>query len=118
MLVTETTSPEEALNLIKNNKFDAAILDMNMPEMDGIMLAREIRKIYPKTVIPLLMLTSLDTDKSSLEELNNIFSAYLFKPVKYSHLFKTLVNMLFENSNITMAATGNTVTIINEAKEN
>ena len=45
MLPRETASPAEALGWIKRgDPFDAAILDMHMPEMDGLALAREIRE--------------------------------------------------------------------------
>ena len=46
MAPRETASPVEALRLIKSGAaFDLAILDLQMPDMDGVTLAREVRKL-------------------------------------------------------------------------
>ena len=56
----DSGSPTEALEWIRRgDPFDAAILDMQMPEMDGLALAREIRRYRDARVLPLVMLTSL-----------------------------------------------------------
>src|SRR5436853_5389276 len=52
--------PAEALELIaKGEPFDIAVLDMMMPEMDGLVLAGEIRQHRSESELPLLLLTSL-----------------------------------------------------------
>lgn len=56
---------EEALRMIKNERFDLIILDIMMPAMDGTELAR-ILKDDPKTKkIPLIFLTALGTKKDN-----------------------------------------------------
>src|SRR5262249_17798745 len=55
-----TGSPGEALGWIQSGEtFDAGILDMNMPEMDGVTLARAIREHAAGAVLPLILFTSL-----------------------------------------------------------
>ncbi len=86
-------SGPEALDLIRQGeKFDLAILDMQMPEMDGLMLAEEIRRYRDKQTLPLVMLSSLrqlETDPRLSE-----FVATLTKPVKASQLYNALVEVV------------------------
>jgi CheY-like chemotaxis protein len=87
-----TQSPLRALKWIKaGDPFDLAILDMQMPEMDGATLARSIRKIYAEKSLPIVLLTSLG--RRELENDAIHFSAYLTKPIKPSSLFDTLTEI-------------------------
>ncbi len=83
----------EALSLLDNNsRFDAAILDMQMPEMDGETLAQEIRKRLSKVELPLIMLTSIGFTIRT-PEIKQLFSFYVNKPVKHSRLAEILVDV-------------------------
>lgn len=88
-----TDSPFEALDWIhKGKQFDVAILDMQMPGMDGMSLATQIRQITPpKSQFPLIMLTSLG--RRDVREENEMFTAFLTKPIKPSALFEVLVSL-------------------------
>jgi signal transduction histidine kinase/DNA-binding response OmpR family regulator len=84
-------SASEALNCLRRgDRFDVAILDMQMPEMDGITLAKEIRSLEANGKLPLVMLTSLghpsQTDKRN-------FAAFLLKPIKPSQLYNILMGI-------------------------
>jgi PAS domain S-box-containing protein len=83
----QTGSPAEALGWIRGGeRFDVVILDMQMPEMDGLTLAEEIGRV--RTDLSLVMLTSIDSiDPSSAAA----FAGYLTKPVKPSQLFDALM---------------------------
>jgi len=48
----------EALEKLKNARVDMVITDLNMPEMDGITLITELRKMADYKFIPILMLTT------------------------------------------------------------
>lgn len=91
MIPTATASGVEAMDLISlGHAFDIAILDMSMPEMDGLDLARKIRKYRDAEHLPLVMLTSL-SQKPDVEVMKSIqFDAFLSKPIKASQLFKVL----------------------------
>jgi len=56
--VTEAKDGSEALNIAKQQSFDAVISDVNMPVMDGITLIRELRSLPNYKFTPLLMLTT------------------------------------------------------------
>jgi CheY-like chemotaxis protein len=92
MIPRETEHPRKALKWIKDGKrFDLIITDMHMPELDGIMLSREIRKLQDEKALPIILLTSLGRREIGAEELN--FSAYLTKPLKPSALYDALAGI-------------------------
>jgi signal transduction histidine kinase/DNA-binding response OmpR family regulator/HPt (histidine-containing phosphotransfer) domain-containing protein/PAS domain-containing protein len=95
MLPQATASPLEALDWIRQaegDAFDVAVLDMQMPEMDGLSLAGEIRKLpAPHSDLPLIMLTSLG--RREVGEDGQEFAAFLTKPIKPSALFDALVGI-------------------------
>src|SRR6476660_9435455 len=85
--------PAAALELIaEGESFDVAVLDMMMPEMDGLALAGEIRSRRSAEELPLLLLTSLG--RLPQAESSSLFSAQLAKPFKASQLYNTLVRLL------------------------
>src|SRR5262249_33758314 len=94
MLPRDTGLPAEALEWIRRgDPFDAAVLDMNMPEMDGVMLATEIRRLRPATALPLVMCTSLRPRESTPEADAVSWAAFLTKPVKQSQMFEVLARL-------------------------
>ena len=93
MKPTTIEKSTEALSMLAKHNYDVAILDMQMPEMDGIMLAREIRKKFTKDHLPLIMLTSIGFN-SKADELRKLFSYYVNKPIKHSQLAEILLKVI------------------------
>jgi CheY-like chemotaxis protein len=92
MTARETEHPREAIQWIQNGeRFDLIITDMHMPELDGLMLTREIRKLQDEKALPIILLTSLGRRELGADELN--FSAYLTKPLKPSALYDALAGI-------------------------
>src|SRR5581483_11148440 len=93
MRARATESPLEALEWLKGGEgFDLAILDMHMPEMDGVSLARAIRSLPAAAGLPLILFTSLGRREAHAEDEG--FAAYLHKPIKPSQLFDALASVL------------------------
>jgi signal transduction histidine kinase/CheY-like chemotaxis protein len=96
-------SGSEALKIIskaiKNNHlFDLIITDHQMPEMDGITLVKEIKKIVKGPTEPfILMLSSLEKTMFQQEAEKIGIDKFLSKPVKLNELVN-LLSFLFENS--------------------
>ncbi len=90
---------EGALDLLRATRdgvapFDLALLDMDMPEMDGFELATAIRSHPEFASLPLILLTS-SSIRGSAEAARQIgFSAYLTKPVRQSHLFDAISTVM------------------------
>jgi PAS domain S-box-containing protein len=73
-------------------RFDVAVLDMQMPRMDGIQLGTEIRQLNAHDDMPLVMLTSLGRREQAASTVG--FAAFLHKPSKASLLYNTLIDVL------------------------
>ena len=92
MLTRDTPSPAEALTWIRSGEpFDAIILDLLMPEMDGRALAREIRRDLAAETPPLILCSSIGRREARIEP--ELFTAFLHKPLKPSQLLDTLAGL-------------------------
>jgi signal transduction histidine kinase/DNA-binding response OmpR family regulator len=90
MQARDTESPLEALRwLASGDAFDVAIVDMQMPELDGLTLARRMREQGAK--IPIVLFTSLG--RREIDDKGGLFTAYLSKPLHQSQLYDTLAGI-------------------------
>ena len=92
MLPWATPSPAEALAWLRHgDRFDVGLLDVQMPEMDGLRLAAEIKSVCGDQTFALVLLTSLGQGEASAEGVE--FAAVLTKPIKPSQLYNALVGI-------------------------
>jgi signal transduction histidine kinase/DNA-binding response OmpR family regulator len=96
-------SGREALDILKTAAadgvpYDIALLDMQMPEMDGLTLARAIKADPVIAHTRLIILTSLGHQHESAELKAAGIEAYLVKPVKQSRLFDCLVSVMSKSA--------------------
>jgi signal transduction histidine kinase/CheY-like chemotaxis protein len=94
----ETSSGVQALEALRDavigkDPYDIAILDMQMPEMDGKSLGQKIKQDHDLKNTILVLMTSMGKrgDAKQFEKIG--FSAYLTKPVKQSHLYDCLATV-------------------------
>ncbi len=94
MRARDTNSPAVALEwIVQGDPFDVALLDYQMPETDGIALAREIRAVRG-THAPVLILLSSTGQSLASAHADAGFAAGLSKPLRLSHLRDRLLETI------------------------
>jgi signal transduction histidine kinase/HPt (histidine-containing phosphotransfer) domain-containing protein len=95
MVARGAQSAAQALEWLRaGEKFDLAILDMQMPGMDGLMLACEIRKLPGARTMPLVLLTSMGLRTDAPEFASAGFASCLTKPIKPVQLHEVLLRVI------------------------
>ncbi|HBZ72584.1 MAG TPA: hypothetical protein DEP35_23755, partial [Deltaproteobacteria bacterium] len=75
-------------------RFDLAVLDMHMPKMDGLSLARAIQAEPSLRATRLLLLTSLDVEGDNEDLREAGIAAHLTKPVRQSELYNRIAEVM------------------------
>jgi len=88
--IKEATNGEEALNIIKSVDVDAALVDIEMPKMDGYTLAQEIRKYNRFKNLPLIAVTSRTTKSDRVRGVEVGMNEYITKPYTPEYLANVL----------------------------
>lgn len=91
------------LQLFEKGKYDLVILDIMLPEMNGLEACREIRKI--NSIVPILFLTALGTSENIVLGLETGADDYLVKPFKFIEL-TARVKSLIRRSEKVMVSNG------------
>lgn len=99
MQVECATNGREALDMFsksQENYYDAILMDMNMPEMDGLEATMKIRALdrNDAKTIPIIALTAKAFDEDVQRSLQAGLNAHLSKPVEPDALFATLESMI------------------------
>jgi len=91
--IEEAVNGRDALTKLQNGKFDLLLTDMNMPEMDGAELVRQLRTEL-KSDMPIVIITTkgevADRERGMALGANH----YLTKPVNPADLIKTVLKFL------------------------
>ncbi|MEQ3080844.1 ATP-binding protein [Bacteroides cellulosilyticus] len=82
------TNGVEAVEEIRNGKFDFVLMDLKMPVMDGLVATRKIREFNSDIPIVALTANAFDTDRANAMDAG--CNAFLPKPVKRKQLFELL----------------------------
>jgi CheY-like chemotaxis protein/nitrogen-specific signal transduction histidine kinase len=95
MVPRDAHTAAQALEWLRaGERFDVAVLDMQMPGMDGLMLAAEIRKLPGGSSIPLVLLASMGVHCERPEDAGPTFASCLTKPIKPAQLCQALVRAI------------------------
>ncbi len=94
--VESASNGHEALEKIKNDVFGMVITDMKMPEMSGMQVLEEVKKVSPQ--MPVIMMTAYGTIDTAVEAMKEGASDYIIKPFSTEILEETIRNVC-EKSN-------------------
>jgi DNA-binding response OmpR family regulator len=95
--VTTTESAREALSVLETGSFDLMILDLKMPDVDGLTLLKTIREQHPH--LPVFILTAYGSMDSAIDALRLEARDYLKKPIDPAQLLERIQKTLNEEQN-------------------
>lgn len=99
----ETVEAEDgvdALKLVDLHQPDALILDVMMPEMDGITMCRKLRANPATAAIPVLMLSGRSQVGAEEEGLDAGANAYMKKPMDHKEMLQILSEMIMQSATV------------------
>jgi excisionase family DNA binding protein len=82
------------LDLLRREHWDLLIADLRMPEMDGLSLIREARRLHPR--LPVIIVTGFSSESSAIQAVNLGVVGYLVKPFRIPHVLSAVAKALGE----------------------
>ena len=87
-VVADFEDAESCLDFLINNKVDIVIMDLGLPNMNGLEATKIIKEKSPETKV--IIVTSHETDEEVLTALVSGANAYSLKDIEYSDLYKVI----------------------------
>jgi two-component system, OmpR family, KDP operon response regulator KdpE len=106
--IEEASGGEQAVSFVRTERYDAILLDINMPGMGGIEACRTIRSLSPR--LPIVMVTVRDDDDDKVEALDAGADDYVTKPFHVRELMAR-VRAAVRRSHATQDQTDGLITI-------
>ncbi len=103
--VTTCNSGTEAIDILKDNKFDIVFLDENMPGLTGLETLNEIKEI--EDTLPVVMITKSEEEYIMEEAIGNKIADYLIKPVNPNQILLSLKKNLDHSRLVSEKTTSN-----------
>lgn len=88
--VTDASDGDEALQIAQREAFDVVITDVNMPNMDGITLCKELRQLANFKFTPILMLTTESSTEKKQAGRAAGATGWIVKPFNPDQLLATV----------------------------
>ena len=89
---------ESAIERVKTEHPDVALIDITLPKKSGLEVLREIKAIDPRVCV--IIMTGYQTTQNAIEAMKHGAYDYLTKPMDFNHL-ETIVNKAFQSSLLT-----------------
>lgn len=88
MVISHVYAGKPALHVVESGDCDAVILDLGLPDIDGLTVLKQIRKLHP--AMPVLILTARDSTDDKIAGLDLGADDYITKPFDMNELFARL----------------------------
>ena len=97
-VVDRVFNGQECVDILKNNDYDAILMDIQMPIKNGYEATKEIRKLSDKkkASIPILAMTANAFKKDINDAINAGMNGHIAKPIDVNKLFEELSRVLYE----------------------
>jgi len=92
--ITEASDGQEALEKIKEKKFDLVLTDIRMPRMDGLELVRQVRGDIGKDELPIVIISTKGSEDEVEIGLSVGANGYLSKPISMAKLREMVASLL------------------------
>ncbi|MBF0142433.1 MAG: response regulator [Magnetococcales bacterium] len=92
--VVEAVDGKDALAKLKGDKVDMVVTDLNMPNMDGIELIRQLRALADYKFVPIIMLTTESQATRKQEGKDAGATGWIVKPFKPAQLLGVIKKVL------------------------
>ncbi len=92
--ITIAGSGREALKYIENSEFDAVLMDIRMPDMDGYTATRRIRSVGRFKELPIIAMTAYSTEAERLKCLEAGMNDHIAKPIDIETVLETLAKWI------------------------
>jgi len=86
-------SAEQSLQILERKLFDIVLMDINLPDSDGITLSQQIKAMPTHAHIPVIAMTA-NAMPSDIEKAQGVFDTYLTKPIDFQVLSETIIKHL------------------------
>jgi DNA-binding NtrC family response regulator len=96
--VSKAPSGSEAIQILRKNEFDVAVVDLKMEDMDGIEVLKIFKKMDPH--LNVIMLTGHGSEKAAKEGIEFGAMDYLTKPCEFDELFGKIKEAYEKGKNI------------------
>ncbi|NQT87627.1 response regulator [bacterium] len=90
--VTGVISGAEAVDLMQTDTPDIIILDLRMPDMNGIEILQSVRKSFPD--MPVIVCSALRSYKRDFEIISGNVAAFLEKPIDFDRLTEVIAEQV------------------------
>jgi len=92
--VTDAANGFEALRVLPREKFDLAVLDINMPDINGLELIAFIRKAEPHKQMPLIVISTEASERDRSRALELGANAFMSKPFTPEQLLQAVASVV------------------------
>ena len=88
--VTKAANGREALECLRETRFDMAVLDIALPDTNGYLLFNEIQKRQPRLARNVVFLTGVPFSEQAIQNMTDMGTVFLPKPIRPITLIGTL----------------------------
>jgi diguanylate cyclase (GGDEF)-like protein len=113
-IVDTATTAEAALKYVAQGSYDAIVSDIRMPDMDGLILLKEIRALAPTT--PTILITGVNDQEFAIQALRAGAYDYIRKPLEVDYLLASL-NRAIQMRQLSLRVDGQKLALEQHASE-